>query len=122
MALQPAMARIVVDDDESILETLSGILEDEGYEVISASSGESALNKFSEADPDIVLLDVWMADIDEGIKEEKRARRVRNCGRPYVHTCPLTGEKRECTHRCSYRTVCDHSHGYQPECCATALA
>jgi two-component system nitrogen regulation response regulator NtrX len=64
---------LVVDDEESILETLTGILEDEGYEVISASSGESALNKFSETVPDIVLLDVWMPDMD-GIETLKKIR------------------------------------------------
>ncbi len=68
---------LVVDDEESILETLSGILEDEGYEVIGASSGESALNKFSEADPDIVLLDVWMPDMD-GIETLKKIREKNN--------------------------------------------
>ena len=64
---------LVVDDEESILETLTGILEDEGYEVISASSGEGALNKFSETVPDVVLLDVWMADMD-GIETLKKIR------------------------------------------------
>ncbi len=64
---------LVVDDEESILETLTGILEDEGYEVISASSGEGALNKFSETVPDVVLLDVWMPDMD-GIETLKKIR------------------------------------------------
>jgi two-component system nitrogen regulation response regulator NtrX len=64
---------LVVDDEESILETLTGILEDEGYDVISASSGESALNKFSDTAPDIVLLDVWMPDMD-GIETLKKIR------------------------------------------------
>ncbi len=64
---------LIVDDEESILETLTGILEDEGYEVITASSGEKALTHFTESSPDIVLLDVWMPGID-GIETLKSIR------------------------------------------------
>jgi two-component system nitrogen regulation response regulator NtrX len=72
----PSRARIlVVDDEESILETLSGILEDEGYEVITASSGEKALTLFSETSPDIILLDVWMPGLD-GIDTLKKIRKI----------------------------------------------
>jgi two-component system nitrogen regulation response regulator NtrX len=68
---------LVVDDEESILETLSGILEDEGYDVITAPTGEKALARFDEISPDIVLLDVWMPGKDgiailQLIREKKR--------------------------------------------------
>ena len=43
---------LVVDDEESIRETLSGILEDESYEVVTASSGEEALLKVNEYSPE----------------------------------------------------------------------
>lgn len=62
---------LVVDDEESILDTLSGILEDEGYHVSTASSGEQALSQFTDSTPDIVLLDVWMPDMD-GIETLKQ--------------------------------------------------
>lgn len=64
---------MVVDDEESILETLSGILEDEGYEVTTASTGEKAVSRYSEVSPDIVLLDVWMPHMD-GIETLKIIR------------------------------------------------
>jgi two-component system nitrogen regulation response regulator NtrX len=64
---------LVVDDEESILETLSGILEDEGYDVSTASSGEKALAQFDEISPDVVLLDVWMPGKD-GIETLKLIR------------------------------------------------
>lgn len=64
---------LVVDDEESILDTLSGILEDEGYEVITASSGENALTQFKEFSPEVVLLDVWLPGMD-GIDILKRIR------------------------------------------------
>jgi two-component system, NtrC family, nitrogen regulation response regulator NtrX len=60
------MARtiLVVDDEESIIRSLEGILTDEGFEVISATSGLSALGKMDEALPDLILLDVWMPEMD----------------------------------------------------------
>jgi len=68
---------LIVDDEESILETLTGILEDEGHEVITASSGEKALMLFNESPPDLVLMDVWMPGMDgietlKSIKEKNR--------------------------------------------------
>lgn len=68
---------LVVDDEESILDTLSGILEDEGYEVITASSGEDAITRFKEFSPDVVLLDVWLPGID-GIEVLKRIKESNN--------------------------------------------
>src|SRR5512135_3352636 len=55
---------MIVDDEEGIRETLSGIFEDEGYESITASSGEEAVKKAKENTPDIVLLDVWLTGMD----------------------------------------------------------
>ncbi|MBI5676418.1 MAG: sigma-54-dependent Fis family transcriptional regulator [Nitrospirae bacterium] len=66
---------LVVDDEESILETLSSILEDEGYEVSTASSGEGALTYFEKTSPDVVLLDVWMSGID-GIETLKKIKEI----------------------------------------------
>ncbi|HYQ61371.1 MAG TPA: sigma-54 dependent transcriptional regulator, partial [Desulfatiglandales bacterium] len=60
------MARtvLIVDDEESIIQSLQGILTDEGFEVISAGSGSAALEKIDEVIPDIVLLDIWMPGMD----------------------------------------------------------
>lgn len=55
---------LIVDDEEGIRETLSGILEDEGYESITASSGEEAIKKIKENAPDVILLDVWLTGMD----------------------------------------------------------
>jgi two-component system nitrogen regulation response regulator NtrX len=68
---------MLVDDEAGILDTLSGILEDEGHQVVTASSGESALAKYSEFTPDIVLLDVWMPGMDgietlKGLKKKNK--------------------------------------------------
>ncbi len=55
---------LIVDDEEGIRESLSGILEDEGYDVLTASSGEEALAAARDHMPDIVFLDVWLPEMD----------------------------------------------------------
>ncbi len=75
---KPSKASILVVDDEiGILDSLSGILEDEGYDVRTASSGEDAIIKFTEAVPDVVLLDVWMPGMD-GVETLKKLREKYN--------------------------------------------
>jgi two-component system nitrogen regulation response regulator NtrX len=55
---------LIVDDEEGIRESISGILEDEGYEVITSGTGEDALGLIREHSPDLVLLDIWLPGID----------------------------------------------------------
>lgn len=55
---------LVVDDEKDIRISLTGILEDEGYQVVSAVSGVEALEKLREDLPDLVLLDIWMPGMD----------------------------------------------------------
>jgi two-component system, NtrC family, nitrogen regulation response regulator NtrX len=55
---------MLVDDEEGIRESLSGIFEDEGYAVLTASSGEEALNILKEQNPDLIFLDIWLPGID----------------------------------------------------------
>jgi two-component system nitrogen regulation response regulator NtrX len=65
---------LIVDDEEGIRETLSGIFQDEGYNVMTAGSGEEALKILKEQSPDLVLLDVWLSGIDgiETLQEIKK--------------------------------------------------
>ena len=55
---------LVVDDEISILQSLRGVLEDEGYRVSVASTGEQALEEVRKDLPDLVLLDVWLPKMD----------------------------------------------------------
>ena len=55
---------LVVDDERDIRELLKEILEDEGYEVIAAENGEAARLARRARRPDLVLLDIWMPDVD----------------------------------------------------------
>ncbi len=55
---------LIVDDEPGILETLSGVLGDEGYEVRTTASGEEAPAIYTEQAPDVVFLDIWLPDRD----------------------------------------------------------
>jgi len=65
---------MIVDDEEAVVRALAGALEDEGYLCAVAKNGREALEAFPKVRPDVVLLDVWMPDMDglevlRGIKE-----------------------------------------------------
>jgi len=68
---------LIVDDEEGIRESLSGILEDEGYRVVSAGTGEDALRMIQEQTPDLVILDVWLPKMDgiQALQEIKSLKR-----------------------------------------------
>jgi DNA-binding NtrC family response regulator len=55
---------LVVDDEADIRSTISDILGDEGYAVTVAGDAAGARKEVQRAAPDLVLLDVWMPDID----------------------------------------------------------
>ncbi|MCP4750888.1 MAG: sigma-54-dependent Fis family transcriptional regulator [Proteobacteria bacterium] len=58
---------LIVDDETSILSTLSDILEDEGFKTEVAESAEEGMNKLEKGDENTfqaVLLDIWMPGID----------------------------------------------------------
>ena len=57
---------LIIDDEENILTTLRGVLEDEGFTVESAKNGSLGLQKIKRFNPDAVLLDIWMPG-DDGI-------------------------------------------------------
>ena len=55
---------LVVDDEPDIRELVREILEDEGYRVSVAENGATARATYARAAPDLVLLDIWMPDVD----------------------------------------------------------
>lgn len=55
---------LVVDDEPDICSSVKDILEDEGYNVIVAENGTSARQAVRRQQPDMILLDIWMPDID----------------------------------------------------------
>lgn len=55
---------LVVDDDVRMLRMMKRMLELEGFQVLVANHGETALKAFEKDSPDLVLLDIMMPDMD----------------------------------------------------------
>lgn len=55
---------LVVDDEAPVRRALAQILEDEGYEVLTAASGEEGVEQAVAQAPDAVFLDIWLPGID----------------------------------------------------------
>jgi UDP-3-O-[3-hydroxymyristoyl] N-acetylglucosamine deacetylase len=68
---------LIIDDEKDIVESLSSILAEEGFDVYKAGDGEEGLAIFKKENPRIVLLDVWMPEMD-GLQVLKRIREQRN--------------------------------------------
>jgi two-component system, NtrC family, nitrogen regulation response regulator NtrX len=64
---------LVVDDECSIRQSLKGALEDEGYKVSTAESGEACLDVLGKRSFEVVLLDVWLPGMD-GLDTLQRIR------------------------------------------------
>lgn len=58
---------LIVDDDPDFVETTRIVLEQEGHETVNASSGNEALQAIRKAKPDLVVLDVIMSSILDGL-------------------------------------------------------
>ena len=77
---------LIVDDEPSIVQSLSGLLSDEGFAPLPAYNGYEALKIIKAESPDIVLLDIWMPGIDgiDTLKEIKKAH-------PFLQVIIITG-------------------------------
>ncbi|MBL8293262.1 MAG: sigma-54-dependent Fis family transcriptional regulator [Bryobacterales bacterium] len=64
---------LVIEDERTALQSLALLLEDEGYEVLKAESGEIGLQIALQQEPDLILLDIRLPDVD-GISVLRRLR------------------------------------------------
>lgn len=55
---------LILDDDQQILEVVSFLLTDSGYDVQTLSSGEQIFSIIEQFHPHLVLMDVMLADMD----------------------------------------------------------
>jgi len=55
---------LIIDDEQSIRESLSGILMDEGFTPLTAGTAEEGLQLLSEEEVHLILLDIWMPGMD----------------------------------------------------------
>ena len=66
-------AILIIDDETAIRESLSGILEDEGFQPVTASSAEEGLTLLAQKDIHLILLDIWLPGMD-GLEALKQLR------------------------------------------------
>lgn len=71
-------AILIVDDEPGIRETLRGVLEDEGFAVDAAASGEECLKLAAENDYSCILLDIWLGKGIDGLDTLKMLREEGN--------------------------------------------
>ncbi|MBD2156855.1 response regulator [Leptolyngbya sp. FACHB-16] len=81
MTTLPSSTILVVDDNPTNIQVLFDVLNESGYEVAVAKSGESALSRLQSHLPDLILLDVMMPGIDgfeacRRIKEDEQTRDI----------------------------------------------
>src|SRR5262245_50794453 len=71
---------LVVDDTPANIQTLSGILKEKGYQLSVATNGKQALQVLEKLQPDLILLDVMMPEMDgfETCRQIKKSEALRN--------------------------------------------
>ena len=86
---------LVVDDEDGIRETVREILTDEGYRVVAASNGAEVPGLVEREKPDVILLDIWMPEMDGIVllrrikREHPDARVVMISGHGSIHTAVM---------------------------------
>ena len=66
---------LVIDDDPDIIETVNTVLTREGYVVISATSGRQGFEVAQKINPDLVLCDMMMEEMDSGMQAAQKIKR-----------------------------------------------
>jgi len=67
---------LCVDDDQDLLDAMRLVLEKNGYVMVEARSAELGLRKYKESNPDLIIVDLMMEEVDAGtslVKELKAA-------------------------------------------------
>lgn len=69
---------LCVDDDPDILTFLKIVLEANDYIVVQAKSAEDGLKRFKESDPDLLIVDLMMEEVDSGTSLVREIRLLGN--------------------------------------------
>jgi two-component system, OmpR family, response regulator VicR len=57
---------LCVDDDQDLLDALRLVLEKNGYTMVAARTGEEGLKTFKQVNPDLIIIDLMMEEVDAG--------------------------------------------------------
>src|SRR5262245_27285956 len=77
---------LIVDDEPGIRQSLKGVFEDEGFTTEAVSNGEDCLKKIEQDSYDLVLLDIWLPQMD-GLETLRRLREKS----PETHVIMISG-------------------------------
>lgn len=80
---------IIVDDDPDFVAATKTILESKLYKVIVASNAEEGMGKVKEENPDLIILDVMMANRDSGFDVCRQLKKDPQC--KHIPILMLTG-------------------------------
>jgi len=69
---------LCIDDDQDFLDAVRTILEASGYEMVEAQSAEEGLKAYKKADPDFIIVDLMMEEVDAGTSFVKELRILGN--------------------------------------------
>ena len=81
---------LIVEDEPGMIELLSVALEDEGFIISIANNGEQGLKKVEEEDPDLIISDVMMPDMDGYEFCEQQRENPKTASIPFIF---LTAKK-----------------------------
>jgi UDP-3-O-acyl N-acetylglucosamine deacetylase len=77
---------LVVDDEDGVRESVREVLTDEGYRVVDTADGTQVLGMIREEKPELVLLDIWMPQVDGiGLLKEIKSHE------PDIHVVMVSG-------------------------------
>lgn len=57
---------LYIDDDRDFLDSMRAILEANGYKMVEATSAEQGLKVYRESNPDLIIVDLMMEEVDAG--------------------------------------------------------
>lgn len=69
---------LYIDDDEDMLSSMRFILEQNGFIMEEAGSGEEGLKKYKEFNPDLIIVDLMMEEVDAGLNFVKDLKLIGN--------------------------------------------
>lgn len=89
---------LIVDDDLDSLKLIGLMLQRQGYEILVANSGGQALGKALHEQPDLVILDIMMPDMDgyETMKRIRANRRLAKIPLISVTAKAMKGDRQKC--------------------------
>ena len=75
---------LCIDDDEDVRIVLKTVLEANGYAVVTAPTGEDGIRIYKKSQPDLVIVDLMMEEIDAGTNFVKELRALGNTAPIYM--------------------------------------